>query len=63
MILVCLLACTLAGFLIGAVVGVVLGKDLAIAYEEKKKEPNLITGVVGFPDWREDLDDPEGEWK
>lgn len=57
MILVGLLTCTLGGFVIGAVVGAVLGHDLTALREEKETKPPT------FWEWREDLDDPEGEWK
>ena len=52
--------CTLGGFIIGAVVGVVLGHDIAQARCEH--DSALHVDWVGFPEWREDLDDPEGEW-
>jgi len=56
-----LTVCTLGGFVIGAVVGVVLGHDISDTRHEHDSALNV--DWVGFPEWREDLDDPEGEWK
>lgn len=56
-----LLLVTVVGFLVGCVVGVVLGHDIARARHEHDSALNV--DWVGFPEWREDLDDPEGEWK
>jgi hypothetical protein len=50
-----LTVCTLGGFVIGAVVGVVLGHDIAQAHHEH--DTDLRVDV-----WREDIDNPEGEW-
>lgn len=60
-ILMALLTCTMGGFIIGAVVGFVLGHDIADTRHEH--DSALHVDWVGFPEWREDLDDPEGEWK
>lgn len=56
-----LLLVTVVGFLIGAVVGFVLGHDIADTRHEHDSALNV--DWVGFPEWREDLDDPEGDEK
>lgn len=61
LLLMAFLLCLLIGFVAGAVVGAVLGHDIARARHEH--DSALHVDWVGFPEWREDLDDPEGEWK
>lgn len=56
-----LLLVTVVGFLVGCLVGFVLGRDISDTRHEHDSALNV--DWVGFPEWREDLDDPEGEWK
>ena len=56
-----LLLVMVVGFLVGCLVGFVLGRDISDTRCEHDSALNVDWG--GFPEWREDLDDPEGEWK
>lgn len=55
-LLIGLVVCMAGGIILGFIVGAVIGHDI---FTVKSKDNYW----VGFPEWREDLDDPEGEWK
>lgn len=58
LLLMAFLLCLLIGFVAGAVVGAVLGHDIATAERvEQDRRDSLRVDV-----WREDLNNPEGEW-